>query len=114
MGKIGRRRDPGIVEGVDHQGRHGNAVEELPRGVPRVVILRAGKAVARRDEALIEFPDAAAVGDGGTLAGSDLGALAQALQAHRPQQIALIKRIARAPDLAGAGREIPESERARR
>src|SRR6185437_5971930 len=94
IGQIGFGRNPWIIERMDHQRRHGDAVEEALRGVALIVVLRAAEAVARGAEAMVEFPDAACRHDGRALLRRDLGAGSEALDAHMSEQIALIERVA--------------------
>src|SRR5258708_19956892 len=93
IAEIGLRRDPRIDERVDHQRRDGDAVEKALGGVALVIILGAGEAVARRAEAVVEFPDAARVDDGGALAGRDLVSGTATFYTHVAQQLQLHKSI---------------------
>ena len=103
---VRRRIDPGIVVRMKQQRRDRDAAEEARCRTARVIIVGAGKTVARRDVAIVECIDRLRARDRGTLPGVEVAALRQRLALHVTEQPALVKRVARRPEAARRRREI--------
>ncbi len=96
--------DEGVVERVQDQRGHGDAVEHARGGGAVVVVVGAGKAVVERGDALVEVAQGVdAVGAGGVVdAGKEGGLAAEAFE-QRAQKSALVEAVGRQVQGVGGG-----------
>src|SRR5262245_2371441 len=89
----GSSRNGRSVERVDHQRRHGNAIEKSPAGVAYIVVFRSRISVSQRGEIVVELPKAARGLDGTPFGHGQRSAGRQGVVTHVMQQMAVIDEI---------------------
>ena len=100
VAQIGRDRNPGIVLGMDDQGRRSDGRQELLGAVDRVIIVGGTEAVAPGDEDVIECVDAAGGHGGLAFLVRDSGTAMGAFDLHAIEHVVVIEAVARPHDTA--------------